>query len=64
MCPSLMTCKHYIDGLVKSMAVLSMSPAPVTPKAKPRLVDMENSNEEQEQVEPPKKKKIKKSKNL
>ena len=46
------------------MAVLSMSPAPVTPKAKPRLVDMENSNEEQEQVEPPKKKKIKKSKNL
>lgn len=64
MCPSLTTCEHYIDSLVKSMAGLSMSPAPVTPKAKPRLVDMEDSNEEQEQVEPLKKKNTKKSKNL
>ena len=41
-----------------------MSPAPVTPKGKPWLVDMEDSNEEQEQVEPLKKKNTKKSKNL
>ena len=41
-----------------------MSPAPVTPKAKPWLVDMEDSNEEQEQVEPLKKKEYKKIEKL
>ena len=59
------TSENYIDGLVKSMAGLSMSAAPVTPKLKRWLVDMDNSNEEQDDIEiPKKKKKTKKSKKL
>ena len=56
-------CEHYIDGLIKSMAVLSMSSAPVTPKIKCRLTDIEDFDEDEEQIETTKKKKkTKKSK--
>ena len=56
-------CEHYIDGLIKSMAVLSMSSAPVTPKIKCRLIDIEDFDEDEEQIETTeKKKKTKKSK--
>ena len=41
-------CEHYIDGLIKSMAVLSMSSAPVTPKIKCRLIDIEDFDEGEE----------------
>lgn len=42
-----------------------MSAAPVTPKLKRCLVDMDNSNEEQDDIEiPKKKKKTKKSNKL
>ena len=55
------TCEHYIDGLAKRMAGLSVSPAPAGPRVKGRLADIEDS-EEQKPVEIPiKKKKVKKS---
>ena len=56
------TCEHYIDGLVKRMAGLSVSPAPAGPRVKCHLADIEDSEEEQKQVEIPiNKKKVKKS---
>ena len=51
------TCNHYIDGLVKSMTGLSMSPALVTPKTKHQLIDIEDSDQNKEEIETPKKKK-------
>ena len=57
------TCNHYIDGLVKSMTGLPMSPALVTPKTKHRVIDIEDSDQNEEEIETPKKKKkTKKSK--
>ena len=59
------TCEHYIEGLLKSMARLSVSPAPAGPRVKWCLVEMEDWEEEQEQAEiPKKKKKAKKSRSV
>ena len=51
------TCERYIESLVKSMAGLSVSAPIPEPGAKRRLVDIEDSDEEEQPVETPKKKK-------
>ena len=49
------TCENYIDALVNSMAGLSMSAPPTPASAKRRLVDIQDSEEEEDVVQRPKK---------
>ena len=50
-------CERYIESLVKSMAGLSVSATTPEPGVKRRLVEIEDSDEEEQWVETPKKKK-------
>ena len=61
-----LTCENYIDALVNSMAGLSMSAPPTPASAKRRLVDIQDSEEEEDVVQRPKKKnkKAKKTKHM
>ena len=45
-----LTCDNYIDGIVKSMAGLSVSPSSSISTIKGRLIDIEESEEEEEIV--------------
>ena len=49
-----LTCEHYIEALVKSMAGLSISLAPAEARVKRRLVEIQDSDEEEESVKTPK----------
>ena len=51
------TCERYIESLVKSMAGLSVSAPTPEQGVKRRLLDIEDSGEEEQPVETPKKKK-------
>ena len=51
------TCERYIESLVKSMAGLSVSAPTPQPAVKRRLVNIEDSDEEEQPVERPRKKK-------
>ena len=55
------TCERYIESLVKSMAGLSVSAPTPEPGVKRRLVDIEDSDEEEQPVETPKRKKSRKN---
>ena len=54
------TCEYYIDALVQSMAGLTISQSATPASAKWRLVEIEDSEEDEAVVETPKKKKKKK----
>ena len=59
------TCERYIESLVKGMAGLSVSATIPEPGVKRCLVEIEDSDEEEQWVEKPKKKKkAKKSRSL
>ena len=56
------TTEKYMDGLVRSMCGLQITPTPETPRVKQRLVELQDSETEEEPAVPKKKRKSKKKK--
>ena len=56
------TTENYMDALVRSMCGLQIAPRPETPRVKRRLVELQDSETEEEPAVPKKKKKSKKKK--
>ena len=56
------TTENYMDGLVRSMCKLQIAPRPETPRVKRRLIELQDSETEEEPAVAKKKRKSKKKK--